>query len=148
MQKNLDSFLPILLENAHRHLNQLLTQALAAEGMQPDYWRVLFVLGDEKGRTMGDLAESLGMNPPKVSKLMDKMVSKGLVLRNADGQDSRRVLAYITDNPVPDTLQFYDYDHINSVFKGQAGWPDEDEDERSDDAAECDRQGRLQLQQC
>ncbi|WP_090142344.1 MarR family winged helix-turn-helix transcriptional regulator [Limnohabitans sp. DM1] len=97
MQKNLDSFLPILLENAHRHLNQMLTQALAAEGMQPDFWRVLFVLGDEKGRTMGDLAESLGMNPPKVSKLMDKMVSKGLVLRNADGQDSRRVLAYITD---------------------------------------------------
>lgn len=97
MQKNLDSFLPILLENAHRHLNQMLTQALAAEGMQPDFWRVLFVLGDEKGRTMGDLAESLGMNPPKVSKLMDKMVSKGLVLRNADGQDNRRVLAYITD---------------------------------------------------
>ena len=97
MQKNLDSFLPILLENAHRHLNQMLTQALAAEGMQPDFWRVLFVLGDEKGHTMGGLAESLSMNPPKVSKLMDKMVSKGLVLRNADGQDNRRVLAYITD---------------------------------------------------
>ena len=46
---------------------------------------------------MGDLAESLGMNPPKVSKLMDKMVSKGLVLRKADENDNRRILAYITD---------------------------------------------------
>lgn len=97
MQKSLDLFLPVLIENAHRHLTQRLTEALAAEGMQPDFWRVLFVLGDEKGKTMGDLADSLSMNPPKVSKLMDKMVSKGLVLRKADEDDNRRVLAYITD---------------------------------------------------
>lgn len=37
-------------------------------------------------------------------------------------------LEYIAENPVPDTLQFYDYDHISAVFDGKGPAPADDED--------------------
>lgn len=41
-------------------------------------------------------------------------------------------LEYIDQNPIPDCLQFYDYDHINFVFDGSAGWQERDEDADSE----------------
>jgi len=46
---------------------------------------------------MGDLAELVLLNSPALTKNIDKLVSKGLVQRAADAQDSRRVLVYISD---------------------------------------------------
>ena len=37
------------------------------------------------------------MNPPTLTKLVDRMVGKSLVQRAADPEDSRRVLVYATD---------------------------------------------------
>ena len=39
-------------------------------------------------------------------------------------------LDFVTKNPLPDVIQFYDYDHINGVFNGQVGSRDRDEDKR------------------
>lgn len=39
-------------------------------------------------------------------------------------------LQFVQDNQIPDCLQFYDYDHINGVFNGQAGRNDDDEDDK------------------
>jgi len=39
-------------------------------------------------------------------------------------------LDFIYDNPIPETLNFYEYDHIKATFDGQAGRQDEDEDEK------------------
>ena len=46
---------------------------------------------------MGEIAEQLQMNPPTLTKLVDRMVGKSLVQRAADPEDSRRVLVYATD---------------------------------------------------
>ena len=46
---------------------------------------------------MGEIAERLEMNPPTLTKLIDRMVGKSLVQRAADPEDSRRVLVYVTD---------------------------------------------------
>jgi DNA-binding MarR family transcriptional regulator len=47
---------------------------------------------------MGEIAEQLQMNPPTLTKLVDRMVGKSLVQRAADPEDSRRVLVYATDS--------------------------------------------------
>ena len=54
-------------------------------------------LADEAGHTMGEIADRLEMNPPTLTKLIDRMVGKSLVQRAADPEDSRRVLVYATD---------------------------------------------------
>lgn len=38
-------------------------------------------------------------------------------------------LEYITENPIPDVLVYHDYDHIEAVFGGKAGYDDDDEDD-------------------
>ena len=66
--------------------------------MQIEHWRILEVLSDEQGRSMGELAELVLMNHPALTKTIDRMVSNGFVHRRADAADSRRVLVYITDH--------------------------------------------------
>ena len=51
-------------------------------------------LSDALGHSMGEIAEQLEMNPPTLTKLIDRMVGKSLVQRAADPEDSRRVLVY------------------------------------------------------
>lgn len=89
--------LTYLLERAQRRVSLELDKALAHLGASGEQWRVLDKLADEAGRSMGELAVMLNMNPPTLTKLMDRMVAAGLVQRIADTTDSRRVLVFITD---------------------------------------------------
>ena len=93
----LDPHLGLLLERAGRVVGDRLDRAFGRDGVTADHWRVLRLLADGEGRTMGDIAERLQMNPPTLTKLVDRMVGKSLVQRAADAEDSRRVLVYATD---------------------------------------------------
>lgn len=90
-------YLAYLLAQANRQMSTRLEQALRQEGVQIEHWRILEVLSDEQGRSMGDLADGVLMNHPTLTKTIDKMVSRSLVHRRADPTDSRRVLVYVTD---------------------------------------------------
>ena len=46
---------------------------------------------------MGELAELALLNGPALTKNIDKLVSRGLVQRAVDAQDSRKVLVFISD---------------------------------------------------
>jgi DNA-binding MarR family transcriptional regulator len=56
------------------------------------------VLSDEKGRSMGDLAEIVLMNHPALTKMLDKMVANGLAHRTLDPNDQRKVIVFITNS--------------------------------------------------
>ena len=92
------NYLAYLLAQANRQMSTLLDRALAEEGVQIEHWRILEVLSDELGCSMGELAGKVLMNHPALTKTVDRMVSRGLVHRRADPTDSRRVLVYITDH--------------------------------------------------
>ena len=94
------NYLAYLLAQANRQVTAQLAEALNDEGVQIEHWRILEVLSDEQGRSMGELAELVLMNHPALTKTIDRMVSNGFVHRRADAQDSRRVLVYITDHGV------------------------------------------------
>ena len=87
-----------LLEQAQRRVSRELDRALAEVGASAEQWRVLDKLSDEKGLPMRELAQQLGINPPTMTKLIDRMVAAGLVQRIVDQEDSRRVLVIITDS--------------------------------------------------
>jgi DNA-binding MarR family transcriptional regulator len=96
MKRN-DHHLGLLLERAGRVVGERLDRAIGRDGVTSDHWRVLRLLADAEGHTMGELAERMEMNPPTLTKLIDRMVGKSLVQRTADPGDSRRVLVYATD---------------------------------------------------
>ena len=86
-----------LLSQASRRVTTDLRRVVGAEGLPVEFWRVLEVLGDERGHTMSDLAEQAGMQMPATSKLIDRMTEAALVQRSADPDDQRRVILHISD---------------------------------------------------
>ena len=85
-------FLPHLLEQTNRLVRDMLNNTLSAEDLQTDQWTILVYLSDGLGHAMGELADAAAINPSKLTKCVDKMVSKGLVHRSVDLNDQRKVV--------------------------------------------------------
>ncbi|AEA25244.1 MarR family winged helix-turn-helix transcriptional regulator [Pseudonocardia benzenivorans] len=81
-----------LLALVGRSAEQRLEEALKAHGADIEQWRILSLLAERGGCPMNVVAEHAMMLAPKLSKLVDRMVSANLVLRRADELDRRRVL--------------------------------------------------------
>lgn len=74
-----------------------LRRVVGAEGLPVEFWRVLEVLADERGRSMSELAQQTGMQMPATSKVVDRMTEAALIQRSADPTDQRRVILHISD---------------------------------------------------
>ena len=85
------------LAAAHRSLSQSLAERLKKQGVQVEAWRVMECLDGDARLTMGELAKLALINPPALSKLVDRMVSDGLVHRQVAEQDHRQVNLLLTD---------------------------------------------------
>ncbi len=85
-----------LLSAVERTLTQRLDDALRAEGADIDQWRILRLLVARGGCPMTVVAEHTLMLAPRLSKLVDRMVSANLVIRRPDEQDRRRVLIAVS----------------------------------------------------
>jgi DNA-binding MarR family transcriptional regulator len=89
--------LAYLLAQANREINRQLDARLRSEGVPVEQWRILKVLSDGNGRSMGDLAEAALLNHPTLTKTIDRMVSDSLVYRISDPNDRRKVLIFSSD---------------------------------------------------
>ncbi len=89
--------LAYLLAQANREINRQLDARLRSEGVPVEQWRILKVLSDGNGRSMGDLAEAALLNHPTLTKTIDRMVSESLVYRISDPADRRKVLIFSSD---------------------------------------------------
>jgi DNA-binding MarR family transcriptional regulator len=96
-ERELSDYLAFLLASAHRQMRIGLSQSIGDDEFTEEHWRILHVLSDERGRSMGDLAELVLLNGPALTKNIDKLVSRGVVQRAADAQDNRKVLVFISD---------------------------------------------------
>lgn len=85
------------LAAAHRKAAQGLTARLKKHGVQIEAWRVMELLDGELRLTMGELAKAALINPPTLSKLVDRMVSDGLVHRQIAAEDHRQINLLLTD---------------------------------------------------
>ena len=85
------------LAAAHRNLHVSLNRRLKELNVQVEAWRVLETLSSDEGQTMTELAEIVLMNPPTLTKLVDRMVANGLVHRQLAPEDHRRVQLVLTN---------------------------------------------------
>lgn len=103
MAKSAPSDLPItehlayLLAQANREISRQLEERLRQEGVPVEQWRILTVLSNGEGHSMGELAEAVLLNHPTLTKMVDRMVSDALVYRAQDQKDRRRVLLFLSD---------------------------------------------------
>ncbi len=70
---------------------------LARIGLHPGQEAVLKMLDDSEGRTMSQLAQALGVQPPTVTKMVSRLATQGLVYRQVSEFDGRLARVFLTD---------------------------------------------------
>src|SRR5258707_8743285 len=95
--KPITEHLAYLLAQANREINRQLDARFRTEGVPVEQWRILKVLSDGKGHSMGELADEVLLNHPTLTKMIDRMVSDALVYRVQDPEDRRKVVMYSSD---------------------------------------------------
>ena len=90
-----------------------------------DTKEVLYIDDPEKGQDFRFYKEGQGLKT-KYNAAQMKLLTAGPI--HEDEELQNEWLDYIEKNPIPECLQFYDYDHIASAFGGQAR-VDRDDDE-------------------
>ncbi|WP_249033956.1 MarR family winged helix-turn-helix transcriptional regulator [Planktotalea frisia] len=93
----LGNHLSYALAAAHRAVTQLLTVRLKKQGIQIEAWRIMECLDAGTKLSMGELAKQALLNPPALSKLVDRMVSNGLVHRQIATADQRQINLLLTN---------------------------------------------------
>lgn len=87
----IQDYLSYALAAAHRKMSASLNARLKKHGIQIEAWRILETLDTDQRLTMGQLAEVVLMNPPTLTKLVDRLVSDGLVHRQVAQADHRQI---------------------------------------------------------
>jgi len=85
----LEAHLGFWLRYLSNHVSAGFQKLVEAQGVSVSEWVALRHLYEAKGRTPADLIEALGMTKGAISKLLDRLESKGLCLRSADLDDGR-----------------------------------------------------------
>lgn len=79
-------------------------------------WVILSAVWRESGLTIGDLAAYSGNNAPATSRIVDRMIDKGLLLRTPDPQDRRTVRIEATSAAKELSHLANFYEDINTVM--------------------------------
>jgi DNA-binding MarR family transcriptional regulator len=84
--------LAYIVASVNRQLEEELEERLRPEGVPVEHLRVIEVLDRGGAVPMGELAAQALVEPPTLTKIIDRMVSDSLVFRSPDPNDRRRVL--------------------------------------------------------
>ena len=91
-----DSMSEVLFRAGRWWSDALSSGLLDADITSIDGWRVLGSLRGGDGFTMSDIALALTIPPPSLTRIVDKLVDGGFVVRRVDAMDRRRVLIYLS----------------------------------------------------
>ena len=91
-----DSYLAALLAQASRLISTEFHTVVKASGFSISEWRILATLTGGEGMSIGGLAQVSVTKQPTVTRLLDRMESKGYVERFAHGSDRRITMVRIT----------------------------------------------------
>ena len=93
-----DRRLFLLVEIAARRLNREADARLkTGAGVTSAQAAVLFLLARRGERRMGDIGETLSLNPPAVTGLVTRMEALGLVTKHASKSDRRSAVVSLTE---------------------------------------------------
>lgn len=86
---DLDTHLGYWLRFVSNHVSQTFARKLQGKGVTVAEWVAMRLLFSEAGVAPSLLADRIGMTRGAITKLADRLVDKGLVVRRADPQDGR-----------------------------------------------------------
>jgi DNA-binding MarR family transcriptional regulator len=88
--------LALLVARVEHALRTRLNPALLAEGLTPEHWRILSVLLERPGLPMSALAEAAVLPSASLTRHVDRLVERALVVRRIDASDKRRAVTALS----------------------------------------------------
>ena len=92
----------LLLKRIERQLELGLQPLLDEFGLTIEQWRIMAALHEEPGQPMSQLAEYAVLPAASLTRHVDKLVERGLVLRRIHPGDKRRIVTALS--PVGGTV--------------------------------------------
>lgn len=92
----LENYLPYLLNRAGARIAEAFGKEMRPLGATLQIWRVLAALREHDGRRMGDLAGTTSIEVSTLTRLIDGMEKKGLVIRRRAADDARAIVLNLT----------------------------------------------------
>ncbi|WP_183092617.1 MarR family winged helix-turn-helix transcriptional regulator [Nocardioides stalactiti] len=82
----------VRLRRAEAALKDRLLPLLGEQRLTMEDWRIIAVIDDEPGLAMSAVATAAVVPPATLTRHMDRIVERGLVVRHIDAADRRRVV--------------------------------------------------------
>jgi DNA-binding MarR family transcriptional regulator len=95
-RKNSRTEINTALVRAARAHRVAAAQLLSEVGLHPGQEALLMELWRGDGQTQAELAEALAVEPPTITKMLQRMEAAGLVQRKPHPEDRRAQLVYLT----------------------------------------------------
>ena len=96
MSHPLDDYIGYRILQIHRAHRSRAEAALNQLGLHTGQEMLLFHLWNEEGLTQSQLVEQLCVEPPTVTKMLQRLEQAGLVERRQDAEDARVSRVYLT----------------------------------------------------
>jgi DNA-binding MarR family transcriptional regulator len=99
MDFTLDDSIGFIIECTEQCLKRELRKSFQAHGFDvtPYQWVVLYRLWEQEGLTQAEIAERTIKDKPTITRMVDVLEKKGLVVRRNDENDRRVYKIYLTE---------------------------------------------------
>ncbi len=95
--ENKDALPSMYINDISKLFGHLMSRDCDSEGLSIGYRRMFRILCEQDGITQVELAKRAKLSTPSVSTALGKMEQDGLVRRETDMNDRRKVFVYITE---------------------------------------------------
>lgn len=94
-----DESIGFVINRTARKYKQFLTDEFKKNGFDvtPDHWAILNRLWEEDGKTQKELSQSLFKDMTNVSRILDGLEKRNLIIRQANKEDRRSFKIYLTE---------------------------------------------------
>jgi len=84
--------LVVLLRYCENKVRERLQPLLDEAGLSPEHWRIMALLHEQPGLGASAIAKGAVLPSASVTRHVDKLVERGMVVRRVDPADKRRVV--------------------------------------------------------
>ncbi len=98
MNFKLDDSLGFILNKVNTKLKNEFFQKLKENDLTPEQWAILCRLWEQEGITPKELSDLTCKDKPNTNRMLEKLIIKGLVVRNPHPVDKRAFQIFLTDN--------------------------------------------------
>lgn len=103
--------LVVLLRYCENKVQQRLQPLLERANLSAEHWRIMALLQGQPGLGAGSIADGAVLPSASVTRHVDKLVQRGLVVRRIDTADKRRVVLVLSPSGLQIATQLLAEEH-------------------------------------